>query len=81
MSGDSSGSLRDRWSSLDGSAKVDAVDALLLASPPPALDVGALASLPERWASLPRARRVAIRRALLEARALVAQAVGHLEAP
>lgn len=82
MSGDpTAGSLAERWSSLDGAAKAAAVDELLLAAPPPALDVGALVTLPARWDSLPRARKIAIRRAILEARALLAQVVAHLEGP
>lgn len=81
MSGDTSGSLADRWPALDGEAKVAEADAILLAAPPPALDLGALVTLPERWSGLSRPQKVAIRRALLEARALVASALSHLGAP
>jgi hypothetical protein len=53
----------------------------ILSRPPQALDLSALDALPERWPSLPRASRIAIRRALLEARELVACAASHLGAP
>jgi len=51
----------------------------LLEQPPVALDLRALSTLPGRWPTMPRDRRIAIRRAVLEIRALLAQVAALMD--